>query len=145
MKRRALDDMNCSVARTLDVVGDPWTLLIVRDALFGISRFDDFRRRLDIPRTTLSSRLTTLVDHDVMERRQYEKTPIRHEYILTTKGRALHPIVIAMLRWGDTWSTLREPPITLVDADNGAEIDPIYIDRNTGKPLAELNIEHRQN
>lgn len=145
MKRRSLDDMNCSVAQTLDVVGDPWTLLIVRDALFDVTRFDDFQRRLGIPRTTLSSRLTTLVEHGVMERREYESTPVRHDYVLTTKGRALHPVVVAMLQWGDQWSSLPEPPITLINADNGAEIDPIYIDRHTRTPLTELNIERRQN
>lgn len=145
MKRRSLDDMNCSVAQTLDVVGDPWTLLIVRDALFGVTRFDDFQRRLGIPRTTLSSRLTTLVEHGVMERREYESAPARHDYVLTPKGRALHPVVVAMLQWGDEWSSLPEPPITLVDADTNKEIDPIYIDRHTGVPLTELNIERRQN
>lgn len=145
MKRRALDDMNCSVAQTLDVVGDPWTLLIVRDALFDVTRFDDFQRRLDIPRTTLSSRLTTLVEHGVMERRPHESSPARHDYVLTPKGRALHPVVVAMLQWGDQWSSLPKPPITLVDADSAAEIDPVYIDRNTGQPLTELNIARRHN
>lgn len=145
MKRRSFDDMNCSVAQTLDVVGDPWTLLIVRDALFDLTRFDDFQRRLGIPRTTLSSRLTTLVEHGVMEKREYESAPARHDYVLTTKGRALHTVVVAMLKWGDEWSSLPEPPITLVDADTDAEIDPLYIDRHTGVPLADLNIERRQN
>lgn len=145
MKRRSLEHMNCSIARTLDVVGDPWTLLIVRDALFGVTRFDDFQRRLDIPRTTLSSRLTTLVEHEVMERRQRESAPARHDYVLTPKGQALHPVVVAMLQWGDTWSTLPEPPVTLVDADTAAEIDPVYVDRNSGRPLTELNIERRHN
>ena len=145
MKRRSLNDVNCSVAQTLDVVGDPWTLLIVRDALFGVTRFDEFQQRLDIPRATLSTRLTTLVDHEVLERRPVADEARRHEYVLTEKGRALHSVVVAMLRWGDRWSNLPEPPVTLIDADRGAEIDPVFVDRVTGRPLSELRIERRFN
>ncbi len=86
MKRKPLGHMNCSIAQTLDVVGDPWTLLIVRDALFGTTRFDDFRRSLGIPRATLATRLDTLVEHGVMERRRYQERPERHEYVLTERA-----------------------------------------------------------
>jgi len=137
--------MNCSIAQTLDVVGDPWTLLIVRDALFGIKRFDDFRRSLGIPRATLTSRLDTLVEHGVMERRRYQDRPERHEYVLTERGRDLRRVMVSMLQWGDKWSSLPEPPVTLIDADTGDEIEPVYVDRRSGRPLSELNVARRFN
>ena len=143
--KRTPHHMNCSIAHTLDVVGDPWTLLIVRDALFGVNRFDDFRRSLDIPRATLSSRLDTLVEHGVMERRQYQDRPQRHEYVLTEKGRDLRHVMVSMLQWGDEWSALPEPPVTLIDADTGDEIEPVYVDRRSGRPLEDLKVTRRFN
>jgi len=145
MKRTSLGHMNCSIAQTLDVVGDTWTLLIVRDALFGIKRFDDFRRSLEIPRATLTSRLDSLVEHGVLERLRYQDRPERHEYLLTEKGRDLRRVMVSMLQWGDEWSALPEPPVTLIDADTGGEIEPVYVDRRTGRPLSELNVTRRFN
>jgi len=145
MKRTSLGHMNCSIAQTLDVVGDPWTLLIVRDALFGIKRFDDFRQSLGIPRATLTSRLDTLVEHGVLERRRYQDRPERHEYLPTEKGRDLRRVMVSMLQWGDEWSALPEPPVTLIDADTGDEIEPVYVDRRSGRPLSELNVTRRFN
>lgn len=145
MKRTSLGHMNCSIAQTLDVVGDPWTLLIVRDALFGITRFDEFRRSLDIPRATLTSRLDTLVEHGVMERRRYQERPERHQYLLTEKGRDLRQVMVSMLQWGDEWSALPERPVTLLDASTGDEIEPVYVDRRSGTPLSELKVTRRFN
>ena len=145
MKRTSLGHMNCSIAQTLDVVGDPWTLLIVRDALFGIKRFDDFRQSLGIPRATLTSRLDTLVEHGVLERVRYQDRPERHEYVVTDKGRDLRRVMVSMLQWGDEWSALPEPPVTLIDADTGDEIEPVYVDRRSGRPLSELNVTRRFN
>ena len=145
MKRAPLGHMNCSIAQTLDVVGDPWTLLIVRDALFGTTRFDDFRRSLGIPRATLASRLETLVEHGVMERRRYQERPERYEYVLTDKGRDLRRVMISLLQWGDQWSDLDPPPVTLVDLDTDEAIEPTYVDRRTGRPLTELRVGRRFN
>ena len=145
MKRKPLGHMNCSIAQTLDVVGDPWTLLIVRDALFGTSRFEDFQRSLDIPRATLATRLDTLVEHGVMERRPYQSSPERHDYVLTDKGRDLRRVMVSLLQWGDEWSSLPEPPVTLLDADTGAEIEPVYVDAVSGRPLSELRVTRRFN
>ena len=128
MKRKPLGHMNCSIAQSLEVVGDPWTLLIVRDALFGTTRFDDFRRSLGIPRATLATRLDTLVEHGVMERRRYHERPERLEYVLTDKGRDLARVMISLLQWGDTWSDLDPPPVTLVDLDTDEPIEPAYVD-----------------
>jgi DNA-binding HxlR family transcriptional regulator len=145
MRRTSFDTMRCSIARTLDVVGDPWTLLVVREAFFGTTRFDDFRRNLGIPRATLSARLATLVDHEVLERHADPETPSRPTYRLTSKGRALSPVMTALMQWGDQWSDVGEPPVTLLDLDSGDEIEPVYIDRRTGRPLSEFRIGRRLN
>lgn len=143
MKRSSWSGIDCSIAQTLEVVGDPWTLLIVRDAFFGQRRFEDFRRSLGIPRATLSSRLARLVEHDVMATQEYSKHPSRHEYVLTTKGLALGPILIAMLQWGDEWSGADEPPVYLFDADSGHRIAPLYVDERSRRPLSEIRLERR--
>lgn len=145
MKRSSLASMQCSIAQTLDVVGDPWTLLVVRDAMFGTRRFDEFQRSLGIPRNTLTQRLRTLVDHGVLERRRYQEHPERYEYVLTDKGRALDHVLVSMLQWGDRWSDLDEPPVTLVDERTGDAVEPVYVDRNSGTPLSQLRITRRFN
>ena len=145
MKRKSFGHMNCSIAQTLDVVGDPWTLLVVRDALFGTTRFDDFQRSLEIPRATLASRLDALVEHGVMERQTYQERPERHDYVLTEKGRDLRRVLISLLQWGDEWSTLPEPPVTLLDADTGAVIEPVYVDAASGRPLDGMRVTRRFN
>ena len=142
MKRASLASFDCSIARTLEVVGDPWTLMIVRDAVFGVRRFDDFQRSLGIPRATLSKRLTALVDDGVLERHGYAEHPPRHEYVLTDKGRSLGPVLIALLQWGDAWSG--EQPVTLIDSDTGEPVAPVFIDESSGRPLGELRIERRR-
>lgn len=145
MKRTSFGTMRCSIARTLDVVGDPWTLLIVREAFFGTTRFDDFQRNLTIPRATLSARLATLVEHGILDRRSEPDAPGRPVYEITEKGRALSPVMVALMQWGDQWSGIGEPPVTLVDRDTGEAIEPAYIDRATGTPLRELRIVRRIN
>lgn len=145
MKRASLAGVNCSIAQTLDVVGDPWTLLIVRDAMFGVRRFDDFQDSLGIPRNTLARRLASLVEHGVLDRRRYHEHPERFEYRLTEKGRALNQVLVAMLQWGDAWSDLPAPPVTLIDDATGKPIDPVYVDRTSGAPLATLRVGRRFN
>ncbi|ONI84666.1 HxlR family transcriptional regulator [Saccharothrix sp. ALI-22-I] len=101
MLRRTYDDQVCSIARTLEVVGERWTLLIVRDALAGVTRFDGFLTCLPIARNVLSDRLTGLVEHGVLERVQYQDRPPRHEYRLTARGRELTPVILALAAWGN--------------------------------------------
>ncbi len=103
MLRRTYDGQVCSIARTLEVVGERWTLLIVRDALRGVSRFDGFLSCLPIARNVLSDRLNGLVDHGVLERVPYQDRPPRHEYRLTTKGRRLAAVLVALMEWGDLY------------------------------------------
>src|SRR5258708_12637682 len=103
MRNRSLAELPCPVARTLDVVGEWWTLLIVRDALLGARRFDDFRTT-GIADNVLSSRLRRLVDEGIFERRRYQERPDRHEYVLTEKGEALATVVAALRSWGLAWT-----------------------------------------
>lgn len=114
MRRTSFADMNCSVARTLEVVGEWWTMLVIREAFNGVRRFDDFQGRLGIARNVLAARLQSLVDHGVLERRQYQDRPPRCEYRLTEKGRDLYPVLVSMLTWGDRWTAGPEgPPVRL--------------------------------
>jgi DNA-binding HxlR family transcriptional regulator len=94
-------DQNCSVARTLEVVGERWSLLLLRDAFMGVRRFDDFQKRLGISRNVLSARLTRLVEQGVLRREQYSEKPPRFEYRLTSRGRDLFPVIMAMVDFGD--------------------------------------------
>ncbi|MDJ1133223.1 winged helix-turn-helix transcriptional regulator [Streptomyces iconiensis] len=91
---------DCSLARTLELVGERWTMLVIRDAFYGVRRYSDFLAHLDIPRAVLSTRLRTLTDSGVLARQRYEVSPPRDEYVLTDKGRALWPALFALLMWG---------------------------------------------
>jgi DNA-binding HxlR family transcriptional regulator len=93
----------------------------------------------------LTSRLDALVEHGVLERRVYQIRPERHDYVLTEKGRDLRRVLISLLQWGDEWSALPEPPVTLVDADTGAVIEPMYVDAASGRPLSDIRVAHRFN
>ncbi len=103
MRKASFADMNCSIAQTLEVVGEWWTLLILRDCFLGIRRFDDFVERLGIARNVLTNRLETLIDAGVLERHPYDEARGRYDYALTEKGRALWPVLTAMRQWGDEW------------------------------------------
>src|SRR5580704_3792797 len=91
----------CAVAGALQVVGDPWTLLILRDAFFGVKRFDEWQARLGVARNVLAARLKTLVEHGVMETQLYSEHPPRKDYVLTAKGRDLRPVIMSLKAWGD--------------------------------------------
>ena len=125
MRRMSFEDMNCSVAQTLEVVGEWWTLLIVRDALFGVTRFDDFRARLGIARNVLTQRLEHLVAHGILTREPYQQNPVRYDYRLTAKGRALWSVVNAMRQWGDEWAAPDGPPIQAVHKNCGHVADTV--------------------
>lgn len=145
MKRSSFGSMRCSIAQTLDVVGDPWTLLVIREAFFGTTRFDDFQRNLGIPRATLSARLATLVEHAILERETNTGGPKRPVYTMTPKGRSLSPVMVALLQWGDEWSGADQPPVTLLDLDSGEPIEPVYVDERTGTALRNVRIGRRIN
>jgi DNA-binding HxlR family transcriptional regulator len=101
MRGVSLASLNCPVARTLDVVGERWTLLVLRDAFNGVRRFDDFAARLPIARTVLADRLRTLVAEGILARERYEERPPRYEYRLTPAGMELYPVIVALMQWGN--------------------------------------------
>lgn len=115
MLRRTYDGQICSIARTLEIVGERWTLLIVRDALYGITRFDGFLTSLPIARNVLSDRLNGLVSHGILERVQYQDRPPRHEYLLTTKGRELTSVILVLMSWGDRHLPIPAGPPTVAE------------------------------
>jgi DNA-binding HxlR family transcriptional regulator len=141
MPRRVdLSSFACSVARTLEVVGDKWTLLILRDAFYGVRRFDDFARDLGVARNVLTDRLGRLVDNAVLERRQYEVHPPRYEYRLTAKGRDLLPVILTMMHWGDTWQADDGGPVELVHRDCGEVTHALVVCAACGGPLTPFNV-----
>ncbi|GAA2409677.1 helix-turn-helix domain-containing protein [Streptomyces glaucosporus] len=101
MLRHTYEGQDCNLARTLEVIGERWTLLIIRSALLGNKRFDEFLESLEIARNVLTKRLTRLVEHGVMERVPYQDRPVRYEYRLTPSGRDLTRAVVALMQWGD--------------------------------------------
>ena len=122
MPRTDFSAMPCSVARTLEVIGERWSLLIVRDAFYGLRRFEEFQADLGIARNILTDRLRKLVNHGVFETVAYEERPPRHEYRLTDKGRDLLPVVLAMMAWGDRWESGDDgAPVTLTHETCGAD------------------------
>jgi DNA-binding HxlR family transcriptional regulator len=136
MARTDFSEMDCSIARTLDVIGERWSLLIVRDAFYGVTRFDDFLGDLGLARNVLTQRLGKLVDQGVLERRQYQERPPRFEYVLTEKGRDLLPVVLAMMRWGDRWSCpTDEVPVTLTHLTCGSATEPLVTCSECGDEL----------
>ena len=103
MKRTPFSTWPCSIARTVDLLGDWWTPLVLREAFYGTKRFDDFHRVLGIGRNVLTQRLNRLVDEEILERVAYQDRPVRSEYVLTAKGRELFPVLAAINAWGDRW------------------------------------------
>ncbi|WDZ97092.1 helix-turn-helix domain-containing protein [Herbaspirillum sp. WKF16] len=135
MERKSFGNMQCPVARTLERVGEWWSILILRDALQGLTRFDQFQKSLDIAPNMLTRRLTTLVDAGMLERRQYSDRPPRFEYVLTDLGRDFRTIIVALNSWGNKHFAPEGPSVMLVDRDSGKQIDLGLVDRNTGKEI----------
>ena len=125
----------CSIARALEVIGERWTLLILRDAFLGTRRFDDFQRNLGVARNVLQSRLARLVDEGVLRRVRYQDRPERFEYRLTRKGVDLWPILVSLMKWGDKYAAPNGPPVVLHHAGCGGELDDHRICTVCGKPV----------
>jgi DNA-binding HxlR family transcriptional regulator len=118
-------DARCSVARALSVVGDRWTMLLVREALLGTRRFEDFQANTGASRALVAERLRSLVDEGVLDRVRYQERPQRFEYRLTEKGRDLYPVVVALLAWGDRWAPSPDgPAVRLVHRPCGHTMHP---------------------
>ena len=123
MLGKTYDSQVCSIARSLEVIGERWSLLIVRDALFaGATRYSDFQRSLGIATNILKTRLDGFVETGIMRRHRYSDQPELYEYLLTEKGRALAPALVALSEWGDRWATDGEPPILYTHSTCGAGV-----------------------
>ena len=132
--------MNCSVAQCLEVVGEWWSLLIVRDAFLGVRRFDDFQARLGISRNILNQRLTKLVDDGVLECVPYQDNPPRANYRLTEKGRDLWHVLTAMRQWGDRWTAPDGPPLKMRHATCGRLVKAVAACSHCGEPLSPRSV-----
>jgi DNA-binding HxlR family transcriptional regulator len=120
-----IGDQRCSVAKALSVIGDRWTMLVLREAFLRTRRFDDFQRRTRAPRPILADRLRVLVEHGVLERTPYGNHPDRYEYRLSEKGLDLYPVIVSLLAWGDRWMPDEEgTPVTLRHKECGHVVHP---------------------
>lgn len=135
--------MACSIAGAADVIGDKWTVLLIRDLFVGISKFDDFHTSLEIPTTTLANRLKDLTDQGLVEKRPYQRNPTRFDYRLTQKGLDLWPVLLALAHWGDKYnmSGCGAAPMVFVDRVSGEEVKLLAVGSKTGKPLRPSAIE----
>lgn len=141
MYRKSFADQECSIARTLEVVGEWWTLLILRDAFRGVRRFEDFLDSLGIARNVLTVRLHKLVDEGILERRPTAEHAGRSEYRLTPKGLDLQPVLLSLMRWGDHWTTAGEsPPVVLTHAGCDHDADPVLACGHCGGELSPGNV-----
>ena len=152
MQRTSFADLDCPIAQCLEAVGDWWSLMIIRDAMLGVQRFEDFQERLGIARNILSQRLKKLVAEGVLRKREYQQRPRRVEYVLTAKGRDLFPVIATMIEWGGRWGRddrgktqkLAFPDTgdlaqaKVVDETTGRDINlstVLLMETNTGKPV----------
>ncbi len=136
MLPRTYDSQVCSVARTLEAIGDRWTMLVIRDAFLGVRRFEDFQRDLGVARNVLADRLGRLVDEGILVRELYQERPERHDYRLTDKGRDLWPVLVTLMKWGDRHAPAAEgPPTLLLHRDCGGQVDERLSCDRCGEPL----------
>jgi DNA-binding HxlR family transcriptional regulator len=141
MQRTSFSTMACSIARSLDVVGEPWTPLIVRDLWLGRNKFDDIEGNLKLSRKVLTQRLKTLVEEGVVERRPYQQNPDRYEYVLTDKGQELANILLALMAWGDRWASHGQgPPMLLRHTSCGKRTHATITCAHCGEPLVVSDV-----
>jgi DNA-binding HxlR family transcriptional regulator len=135
MRRKSFVNQQCPIARSLERVGEWWSILILRDAFLGATRFEQFQKSLDIAPNMLTRRLNTLVESGLLERRRYSEHPPRDEYVLTERGRDFRPVLWALLAWGNKHFAPEGASVVVVDAETGALADPVLMDRNSGRPM----------
>ncbi len=126
----------CSIARTLEIVGEKWALLAIREVFLGNRRFDQMVRKIGAPRDTLAARLRALVGAGILERRQYSEHPARFEYFLTQAGRDLNPVILMLMRWGDTYLTGGEEPPLVLEHECGERLKAQVTCEACGEPVA---------
>jgi DNA-binding HxlR family transcriptional regulator len=135
MLGRTYEGQNCSVAKSLELIGERWTMLVVREVFLGNRRFDEIATRLDIARNVLTTRLARLVDEGVLEKVRYQERPERFEYRLTEKGIDLWPIMVSLIQYGDRYYAPEGPPMILKHKDCGGLVDAHRICSTCGERL----------
>lgn len=137
MRSKSFAGMTCSIAGAMEAIGDRWAILVLRDLMLGVSRYDELRASTGIPTTTLSDRLKRLEAAGIVARRAYQDRPPRFEYRLTEKGRDLWKVTTALREWGDRWdaSGVGAPPVELVDRQTGRPVVLGLVDAETGAPV----------
>ena len=135
MRRKSFGDMQCPIARSLERVGEWWSMLILRDASLGLTRFDQFQESLGIAPNILTRRLKSLVEAGLLERSRYSERPPRYEYVLTQAGRDFRPVLWAFVAWGNKHFAPEGASVVVVDSKTGAQADPVLVDRDSGRPL----------
>jgi DNA-binding HxlR family transcriptional regulator len=137
MQRKSLGQMVCPIARSLERVGEWWSILVLRDALHGLTRFDELQKSLGIAPNMLARRLNALVEAGLLERRRYNERPPRYEYVPTARGRDFRPILVALLAWGNKHFAPEGASVLLVNTKTGDAVEPILVDRASGCPIEE--------
>jgi DNA-binding HxlR family transcriptional regulator len=135
MQHKSFDRMPCPIARSLERVGEWWSMLILRDALHGFTRFDQFQKSLGIAPNMLTRRLNALVEAGLLERRRYSERPPRDEYVPTARGRDFQPVLIALLAWGNKHFAPEGASVQVINTRTGATVEPIMVDPATGRPI----------
>ncbi len=144
MRWNELSDETCPVARALSVIGDRWTLLILRDCFRGTRRFERFQESLGVTRHVLADRLRKLEAAGVLERAQYQERPPRHEYRLTERGLDLQPVLLSLVGWADAHLPVEGgPPLVYEFREDGAPVEPVMCDARTGRRITPRNIRAR--
>lgn len=142
MRSKSFEGMVCSIAGVLDIVGDRWGVLIIRDISLGLSRYEDLRRSTDVTHATLSDRLKHLESNGLIERRQYQTGPDRYEYLLTKKGRDVILVIQALAQIGDKWAVTGEggPPLKFIDRNSGHSVKLALVDERSGNIVQPRDI-----
>jgi DNA-binding HxlR family transcriptional regulator len=136
MQRSSFGESRCSVAQTLDILGDSWTPLVLRDVALGISRFDAIQRNLGLSRKVLAQRLLALVDHQVVMRTAYQQAPVRYDYRLTDKGKDLALVLLAMQQFADKWVFgVDNAPVVWQHLTCGERSNPAFVCDKCGEPI----------
>jgi DNA-binding HxlR family transcriptional regulator len=134
-------DQNCSIARALELVGERWTMLVLRDVFLGMRRFEEIQRDLGVARNVLAARLGRLVEEGVLEKAPYQERPVRYEYRLTDKGLDLWPVIVELLRWGDRYAAPASgPPVVIRHRDCGGTLGEHRMCTRCGRPLSVRDV-----
>jgi DNA-binding HxlR family transcriptional regulator len=136
MRRKSLSATQCPIGRSLERVGEWWSILILRDAFLGLTRFDEFQDSLGIAPNMLTRRLKALVESGLLEKRRYQERPQRFEYLLTERGRDFRPVLWSLLSWGNRHFAPEGASVQIIDSHTGEVADPVLVDRKSGSLLA---------